>query len=129
MTNKHFTSASQPPESLPSYFPKPREHTPPSSSCRNNWNYVYIKIHFTQQHTQRERSAKECKEKRKFADIKKKKTWKSEGKENDRVVAQYHQHTLSVGVQKSDSLPCIVLPRPCPNFQPCFWSSRCPMLS
>jgi len=26
-------------------------------------------------------------------------------------------------------LPCMVLPRPWPNFQPCFWSSRCPMLS
>lgn len=26
-------------------------------------------------------------------------------------------------------LPCMVLPRPWPNFQPCFWRSRCPMLS
>lgn len=34
--------------------------------------FVYIKIQLTQQHTQRERSAKECKEKRKFADRKKK---------------------------------------------------------
>ena len=27
------------------------------------------------------------------------------------------------------SLPCMVFPRPCPDFQPCFSSSRCPMLS
>lgn len=26
-------------------------------------------------------------------------------------------------------LPCMVLPRPWPNFQPCFWRSWCPMLS
>lgn len=30
---------------------------------------------------------------------------------------------------KSACLPCMVLPRPWPNFQPCFWRSRCPMLS
>lgn len=36
------------------------------------------------------------------------------------TVAQYHQHMLNRGVHKSEFLPCMVLPRPCPNFQPCF---------
>lgn len=31
--------------------------------------------------------------------------------------------------EKVACLPCMVLPRPWPNFQPCFWRSRCPMLS
>lgn len=31
--------------------------------------------------------------------------------------------------QKGACLPCMVFPRPWPNFQPCFWRSRCPMLS
>lgn len=43
--------------------------------------------------------------------------------------SSFYQYTEQGRVQESESLPCMVLPRPCPNFQPCFCSSRCPMLS
>ncbi len=104
--NRHFTAISQPPGSLPSFFTRPQEYSPLSStfsdqqqeSSRNNWNDVCLNKNpfYPATHTKGERSEKECEEKRKICWLKKTKQTNLEmwGKTNDKtVVAQRHLHT------------------------------------
>lgn len=75
--------------------------------------------YFIQQQAIRERSEKECEEERKFT----KKTKKSntlemqEGKKLEVLIPLAYNKT---GVEETKDLPCMVFPRPCPHFQPCF---------